>query len=240
MTLGEQFTAFVSDVCVQRRHLDQLPDVLAQSCVSVLGVSGAGISMMMDDLRVPLGASDDEAACAEKLQVTLGQGPCLDALGAGRPQVFDLTTMAERWPAFYGEVIVQTSFRAFASVPLRPFEVRAIGALDLYSTSEHGLDALVMAEIGSVIGGAIASLLFDAPASALQRGVSLPLWLGHEGVANRMDVWVAVGMVMEGAELTKGDALAAIRAYAVSHRTSLDDVAHQIADEQLTPQRVLG
>src|SRR6185437_11302048 len=59
--------------------LELLPVRLAQACVAVLPVSGAGISLLYDDFRVPLGASDDAASCAEQLQFTTGEGPCLQA-----------------------------------------------------------------------------------------------------------------------------------------------------------------
>lgn len=241
MTLGEQFTDAVARAYDQSPvGLERLPEVLAQSCVAVLGVSGAGISMVVEDLRVPLGASDETAAHAERLQVTLGEGPCLDAIGAEEPRLFDLAAMAQRWPAFHQEVVVRTPFRAIASLPIRPLRVPTIGALDLYSTQGNGLTALALDHVTEAITGTIAGYLFEAPSSALERGITLPVWLGADAVTHRMDVWLAVGTLMELASLTKGDALAAIRAYARAHQTTLDDVAQQIVEQELEPQLVLS
>lgn len=241
MTLGERFTDAVSEAYGHRPgRLELLPEMIAQACVAVLGVSAAGICMLMDDLRVPLGSSDEEAASAEQLQITLGQGPCLDAISTATPQVFGPAALAARWPLFHGQVVAQTPFRAIASLPIQPREVAAVGALDLYSTQGDGLEALAWDEIAATIPGRIASYLFDAPSAALKHGITLPLWLGNEAVSNRLDVWIAVGALMELAQLSKEGALAAMRAYAARHQTTLDDVAHQIADEALLPQLVLG
>lgn len=228
-------------MCDQRPgRLELLPDVLAQCCVTVLGVSGAGISMMMEDLRVPLGSSDQHAARAEQLQVTLGEGPCLDAVAADHARVFDLPALAERWPAFHGHVVAQTPFRAIASLPIRSTRLPAVGALDLYSTCDGGLDALAYDDIDSTIVGTICQRLFEAPGAALEQGSGLPLWLGNDAVSHRMDVWVAVGTLMELAALTRDDALAVIRSYARQHAVSLDQVAHRIAEEQLPPEQLLA
>ena len=48
----------IKDYEAQTSGDDLLPAVLARACVRVLGVAGAGLSIT-DELRVPLGASDD-------------------------------------------------------------------------------------------------------------------------------------------------------------------------------------
>jgi hypothetical protein len=46
-----------------------LPVRLARACVEVLPVAGVGISMFgSSGMRIPVGASDDDAAAAERLQ----------------------------------------------------------------------------------------------------------------------------------------------------------------------------
>src|SRR3954447_10060986 len=53
-----------------------LPSRLMRSCVQVLPVAGAGVSVFT---RGAGGASDDSAVLAERLQFTVGEGPCLAA-----------------------------------------------------------------------------------------------------------------------------------------------------------------
>lgn len=241
MTLADHFAAAVTETYTKRdARVELLPEVLAQACVDVLEVDGAGISMLLDDLRVPLGSSDETAAYAERLQTTLGQGPCLDAVASSRAATFDLATLSDRWPVFCGELVAKTPLRSIASLPIQSSEVPTTGALDLYSTDNDGLTGLRLDDISAAIVDTIGTYLFAAPSAALEQGTSLPLWLSNDAVVNRMDVWIAVGTLIELASLSSEAALAAIRAYALRHQTTLDDVAQQLADQALAPHLVLG
>ena len=61
-----------------------LPNRLAAACTAVLPVDGAGICLFdSTGIRIPVGASDRDAALAERLQFTAAQGPCLDAHSLG-------------------------------------------------------------------------------------------------------------------------------------------------------------
>ena len=241
MTLAEQFAAEVTKAYTERAaRLELLPEVLAQACAGVLGVSGAGISMLVEDLRVPLGSSDEAAAYAERLQTTLGEGPCLDAVTSASAAAFDLAGLSQRWPVFCGELVAKTGLRSIASLPIRSSQVPTTGALDLYSTDDDGLTSLSLDEIGSAIVDTIATYLFVAPSTALEHGITLPLWLSNDAAVDRMDVWIAVGTLMEAASLTSQSALAALRSYAFRHQTTLDEVAGQLAGEALAPELVLS
>src|SRR4051794_3898045 len=62
-----------------------LPNRLATACAAVLPVDGVGICLFdSTGIRIPVGASDDVVASAERLQFTAAQGPCLDAHSGGR------------------------------------------------------------------------------------------------------------------------------------------------------------
>jgi hypothetical protein len=62
-----------------------LPTRLMKAAAAVLPVAAAGISIFISSgHRVPLGASDDTAALAERLQFTSGEGPCLSAHATNR------------------------------------------------------------------------------------------------------------------------------------------------------------
>ena len=120
MDLDQQFMAAVIDAHdAQASATEMLPMLLAQACVKVLHVTGAGVSITEEGLRLPLGASDAMAAHAEALQTTLGEGPCLDATATSEPLVADEASMAARWPMFHRELLTQTPFRSVASIPLK-------------------------------------------------------------------------------------------------------------------------
>jgi hypothetical protein len=213
--------------------------VLAQACVAVLSVSGAGVSLTDGQLRVPLGASDAAAAQAEALQTTLGEGPCLEATATSDPLIADEASMAARWPIFSSELLAATPFRSVASLPLRSSELLRFGALDLYSTDPDPLLGQSLDEVSSSIADPIAAILFDGPSTAGPSGAMVPSWTTHAGVTRRMQVWTAVGMLIAHAGLNNLDALAALRAYAYGHSASLDDVAEDITRKRLHPQALI-
>ena len=219
---------------------DLLPMVFAQACVDVLGVDGAGLSMT-NHLRIPLAASDENVATAERLQTTIGEGPCLAAVAQREPLVADLTSMAASWPTFHERFIANTPYRSVASFPLRSADGSYLGALDLYSTNPHILTRLQLAEIDAAVAVPIASMLFHGPAADHLDGQPLlPSWMSKEQVDERMNVWVAVGMAIERLEMNNHDALALLRGYAYSHDLTLDQAARLVTDQRMRPDELLA
>ncbi len=110
--------------------------------------------------RAVVCATDDVSSRVEELQVTLGEGPCVDAVVSGGPVlVSDLTDRAdlavERWPAFLGAA-TDAGVRAVFAFPLRIGAIR-IGALDLYraqpgALSEDELSAALLAAESASVG----------------------------------------------------------------------------------------
>lgn len=214
--------------------------------MEVLQVSGAGLSVLRAlgtprALRVPLGASDEVAECVERLQTTLGEGPCLTATDQGGPLVADSEAMASRWPLFYAELLLQTPIRSVASFPVlwgMPPEPAA--ALDLYFVDDLDESIPPLELITREIVAIMAEMLFASPGVVEQRGVWLPTWMTGRTATRRMNVWVAVGMVVEHAELSSDDALAVLRAYAFGRSLTLDDLAESMADRRVNAATVVG
>lgn len=213
--------------------------VLAQACVEVLPVAGAGLSIT-DELRVPLGASDDDSAHVERLQFTLGEGPCLSATQQKSPQAADLATIAVRWPMFHRHFI-ETPFRSVIALPLLSRDRRLrFGALDLYLTAPEAVSDLFIAQVSASVADPIAAVLFGSEAVTSGGHVTLPPWFDNEPVVDRLHVWVAVGMLIEHAGMSNADALAALRAYAFSHDVTLDDLADELMNDRLRPDALLA
>lgn len=219
---------------------DVLPLVLSAACVEVLPVSGAGLSLI-DVLRVPLGASDAAVDVAERLQTTLGDGPCLAAVAEGGSLVADHAAIAARWPTFHAELVRQTPFRSVASLPLATDDGAPFGALDLYSTEPQLDPSLVDEQVRHDVVDQMVGLLQAAPMTAASwTGEPVAVWLGGPSVSRRMEVWAAVGMMMTTAGLSQADALSLLRAYAFGHHTTLDDAAQQLVNHELDPAVVAG
>jgi hypothetical protein len=138
------------------------PQRIADLCVRLLGVSGAGISIVTEaGNRGMVCATDDIATRIEELQFTLGEGPCVDAVGGGGPvMVGDLRGSAdlatERWPGFLAAADLAGVSAVFA-FPLRVGAI-VVGAIDLYRDVPGGLSD---AQLGAAL------LAADAAAIAL-------------------------------------------------------------------------
>src|SRR5918997_3850554 len=110
---------------------DLLPARLARACAAALRIDGAGLSLHVGVLRTPIGASDAETAHAERLQFTVGDGPCLRANDNGAVIAFSLEDIARNWPQLWASLLNETTFRGVLSVPLPP-PMGPLVVLDLY------------------------------------------------------------------------------------------------------------
>ena len=114
------------------RGAELLPSALARACAHALRYDGAGLCLMSGpEARVPLGASDEVAAVAERLQYTVGEGPCFSAVRTGRAVLVTEEEWVRQWPVLAELHFARTPFRGGLSLPLRVGSAR-IGVLDLY------------------------------------------------------------------------------------------------------------
>jgi hypothetical protein len=197
-----------------------------------MGVNGAGLSLAAQHPhRETIGASNDVAARLEELQVTLGEGPCVDADTSGQAVYapdLDGETAVARWPGF-APGAVAAGAKAVFGFPLVVGEVR-VGALDLYRDTPGDLDendvtdALLLADMA-----AVAALNYhrDRPASdeALLRDDDVG---GRHAVVHQ-----ATGVLAVQLNVTIEDAFLRLRAYAFAADRRLSDVAGDIVAHQL-------
>lgn len=195
-----------------------LPGRLARACASVLGAAGAGISVFASDgFRFPAGASDDASADAERLQFTVGLGPCLEAHARGRPVVATSAVMADRWPEFYAELLLRSPFRAIASLPMA-----GIGCVDLYFGDDAAMDKLQWGDALDAAQRACALLVGDDTPDP-------PAWVTDTTHAPRNRVMMAVGMLNVSAGVTSAAGLAMLRGHAFTLDVTVDEVARRVA-----------
>ena len=240
MTLRDDYQALVRQAVIGVQDAPaMLPLVLVRACVEMMPIDGAGLSLT-HDLRIPLSASSELVTRAERLQTTLGEGPCLTVADRDEPLVADLDTLAATWPLFCAELVRQTPFRSVASLPLRMPDGHTLGAVDLYATEESGEAFAVVPEIGSDVAEQMAAFLMGT--SSWLAGSADDVAQGPEAAvtARRMNVWVAIGMVMERGVLTNADALALLQASAYSRDLSLDELCERVTERTLTLDALTG
>ena len=212
------------------------PISLAHVCaaaVAGVGVDGAGVTVAASPTaRETVYATDGIAAELEELQLTLGEGPCMDAFTDGGPALAVDLRAAEyfgRWPAFTPAAI-GSGARAVFALPLQVGTIR-LGVLDLYRSRPGGLsphelaDALALADTAGM-------LLLDAAAGTGTDTAELA-WQSHDPTAQEAVVHQATGMILVQLGVSADAAFARLRAYAYAHDRPLGDVARDVVARRL-------
>ena len=206
------------------------------AAVAAVSVTGGWLSAAGDGDAVHLiwiaDVASDQLA---ELQLTLGEGPSLDASASGGPVLAsDLGTAeaARRWPAFT-PAACQAGAGAIFAFPLRIGAIRA-GVLGMYrtqpgplSTSQLG-DALVFADTATL-------LLLDAPGQAAggSGAGAGPGGQPADLALHRAEIDQATGMLTEQLGTGIADAFIRLRAYAYVNDLRLTDVARDIVARRL-------
>jgi hypothetical protein len=206
---------------------------LAERCVSLLGISAAGVMVASSRGDLRLVASSSEAMrVLELFELQTHEGPCLDAFRTGeRVEHEDLHAGSGRWPRF-ATVALEAGFQSVFALPLRLRDV-TIGALNLFSVGRDPMD-----EADVVVARAFADL---ATISVLQNDVATGTQRLNEQLSNaltsRTIIEQAKGVVFERVgDIDMTEAFSRLRKFARDHNQRLTDVAQAAIDGSLDPQ----
>jgi hypothetical protein len=174
--------------------------------------------------------SDPFTDVLEGLQITLAEGPCIDAFTTRRPVLVpDLTVgTALRWPG-YSAAALEKGARAVFAFPLQIGAAR-LGALDVYRRVPGMLSAVSLEQ---------ALTFAEVTVETLLDGQERALGGRTEPTLNRaLDclVYQAQGMTMIDLGLSLQDAMARLQAHAYAHDRSLRDVARDVVAGRLRLQ----
>ena len=213
------------------------PVSAADACaaaVPAVGVTGAWLSAASgEDAGHVIRVTDAVAEQLAELQLTLGEGPSLEASASGGPALAsDLgsTDAVGRWPVF-APAAARAGAAAVFVFPLRVGAIQA-GVLGLYRARPGPLtdlqlgDALIFADTATL-------LLLDSQdhAAGNPKGA-----VGGQpaGLAlHRAEIDQATGMLTEQLGTSIADAFVRLRAYAYAHDLRLNDVARDIVARRL-------
>lgn len=220
---------------------DRPPPLLERLCsaaASGLNVTGVGMAMMTDrGHEGVVGATDGAARTMEDLQFTLGEGPCLDASGQGRPVLQpDLAQTAPvLWPGF-GPAVLDAGIAAIFAFPLQVGGIR-LGVLDLYRDTPGTLDEAEV-RVALTYADAAAVLLLHLQ-SQMEPGEGLHPQLA-DGMSSRPEVHQATGMISVQAAVGLTEALLLLRAHAFAHDRPVIDVARDVVRRTLRFHELRG
>jgi transcriptional regulator with GAF, ATPase, and Fis domain len=203
-------------------------DAIVAELARVLGLAGAGVSALSDDVsRGALACSSPVAEELEAEQFTCGEGPCLEAFERRQVVLEPDLAGAGRWPMFTPAAL-RLGVPAVFAFPLA-IGGQVIGALDLYGAEARSLTVreqeacVLIAEVLAQLAAAVAG---DLPSGALPRSLD-------DVAQDRAEVHQAAGITAVQLDVHVGEAMALMRAQAWSDETPLRDLAHAIVSHRI-------
>lgn len=203
-----------------------LAAIAAAEVARALGVSGAGVSLHVKNGIVLTWGDDPVSVELAELQLTLGEGPVVDAatgiMMVLEPRLADVP--ATRWSAFSTDA-AELGVQAVFVIPLR-YGAIMLGMLVLHRDTAGPLTSDELADALTFADAATLTLLTEretAPA------MSLPGDLGGNGVV----VAQATGMISAQLSVGVAEALVRLRGYAYGNHRPIGEVAADVVARRL-------
>ena len=215
-----------------------LPELLCQDAHNTLPISAAGIALMDANGVIEMTVGSDERASAlEELQISMGEGPCMDAFATGRLAFYpDISAQGvERWPG-YARAVLDLGVEGVFSFPLNVGGIH-LGALDLFRDESGRLDDDDLRRAFDYVDVAVLILIHlqaidpHNPSEGAGSRVDRPLDLAFRGHA---EVHQATGMVAIQAGVGLTEALLLLRAHAFADDRSITEVARDVVARLLS------
>lgn len=218
---AQRMAAMARDLLAQDSVGATLDRITASAVALVDGCEAAGILILTGDGVRSLAATDPLVADSDRLQESLGEGPCYDA---ARPHVAervfrieDFTEHAERWPKYVPEA------RALGLGSMMGFLLftrdEEFGALNLYSRRPGAFDG--DAETGGWLLAAIAAVALSSARNDAQL---------HEALSTRHTIGQAMGIIMGRHHLGEEQAFDVLRRYSQENNIKLREVARRVVE----------
>jgi hypothetical protein len=202
--------------------------LLCETAVGRLGVTGAVVT-------VDMSTGWSETRCATdmlgeglaELQVTVGEGPCVDAAREGGPVLvadLDAPASQRRWPLF-APLAVESGVGALFALPLCVGAIR-VGVLALHRVQAGGLEPATLADSLAFAAMGLGLLLDEqAGLRAGDFAEGLPL---HDPRLHQ-----ATGMISAQLDVAMADAFVRLRARAFADQRTLSELAADVVAGRL-------
>jgi transcriptional regulator with GAF, ATPase, and Fis domain len=200
---------------------ETLAAIVAGARLSVPGIDHVGISTIdRHGVATTRAASDDLVSHLDKLQYSMNEGPCVDAIRREHVVLAPDIRNDQRWPRYVAAAIRETPLKAQMAVQLYLDDDSAMGGLNMYSTQREDIDP---------DAEHIARLFAAHAAAALGKAHEITgLSTALEG---RTDIGKAIGIVMERYQMNEERAFAYLSRASSHGNIKLRDIAQEMVDE---------
>lgn len=193
---------------------------------SIPGFDLAGISTVDAHGNVTTRAASSPLVLKfDDLQYSLGEGPCLDALGSAHVVSVPRIRHEQRWPRYVPEVI-RLGLRSQLAVKLGLDDNGTLGGINLYST--------ISDDIGPE-AESIAELFAIQATSAL--GSVIRIDQLNQAMHTRKVIGQAIGILMERYEIPEDNAFTFLIRASQTENIKVRDIAQELVDKINGPKR---
>lgn len=171
-------------------------------------------------------ATDELVAAVDRLQYSVGEGPCLDAARGESVIVSDVLATDVRWPAFGPGCAGELGVLSMMSIRL-PLGGDDSAAINFYATSKHAFDDSAV-NVASIFG----------PFAALAVEQTLRAQDAHnfdEALSSSRQIGAAVGIIMARRLVNADDAFELLRRTSQDLNRKLRDIASEIEETGEVP-----
>jgi GAF domain-containing protein len=214
---------FVGDGTLQET-LSRVADLTVEALPPV---ELAGITMMVEGRPETAIFTDEEAPEIDEAQYRTGEGPCLEAFRESRVIRIDSTLRDGPWEEFR-ETASAHGVRSTLSLPLL-VDKEAVGALNLYSRTEHGFGDEEV-ETATLFASQAAIVLANAQAYWDARELSSGL---SEAMKHRAVIEQAKGVLMAAEGLDEDAAFQVLVSASQRENVKLRDIAKRIMEQSV-------
>lgn len=198
---------------------------LAEGATEVLGLAGAGVSLIKDGWLSYATCIPSGLAALEQAQEQTQTGPCADAYRLREiVSVPDLSLHAHQWPDYWAAG-AETGVVAVAGIPMH-LDDTMIGALNLYSARVRDWSDEELA-IAQILADMATGYLINASQLSQQQQLNEQL---QQALDSRVIIEEAKGMVAATHRISIEAAFELIRGHARNRNASLRAVAEAIVN----------
>lgn len=204
---------------------DDFDGVLSELCraapLVVPGCDHASVMLRRGDEFVTVAASDETARRIDQAERELGDGPCVDAIVEGAPQVDADLREGSEWPRLAEWVLAHTPVRGALGYRL-VIDNRKVGALNLFSDTPGALSTRATDQ--AAVFASFASVTVTA-AQHNERAETL-----RDGLESNREIGKAVGLLMAFHKVGDTEAFQMLRKTSQDLNIKVAEVARELID----------
>lgn len=210
----------LAEIVYQGRDVTEVyTTVCMAATLMVPGCDRASLMLRRGEGFATVAATDPVARRIDKLEIAVGEGPCLDAIEDDAAQIDADLTAHSRWPKLAARIVAETPVRGSMGFRLL-VDHHKVGALNLFSDTAGAFNqasaerAIILAAFAGI---ATVAAAHGQEAETLRRGL-----------ASNREIGSAIGMLMVLNDVSETEAFEMLRRTSQDTNIKIADIAAEV------------